>query len=130
MVKSEKGLTLVEVLATIVVLSMILLLSTSVQMFAHNQANSQKVKNQIQANERLALNRITREIRKAGTVEEKSSNVLVINGTDEYKLVDTTLMMKDEEEITEISRFSVKVTGSKVDLTVGDIPKTTIYIRK
>lgn len=130
MVKSEKGLTLVEVLATIVVLSMILLLATSVQLFAQNQVNSQKVNNQTQANERLALNRITREIRKAGTVEEKSSNILVINGTDEYKLVDTTLLMKDGEEITEINRFSVKVTGSKVDLTVGDIPQTTIYIRK
>lgn len=126
---TEKGLTLVEVLAGIVLLSMILLLATSVHLFAQKQVNTQEETIQVQSNERLALNRITGEIRKANSVATKD-NVLTINGTEQYKLVGTTLIMKDGEELAGINGFTVKKYGNEIKLKIGHISEATIYIRE
>jgi len=127
--RNEKGLTLVEVLAGIALLSMILLLASSIHLFAQKQMNTQKEDIQIQSNERLAFNRITGEIRKAEKVDDLHPNILLINDTDEYKLVGTTLELKGDEKITNIDGFSVEVIGKQVKLKIGNIPETTIYIR-
>jgi|GEM_PF-2771137 len=155
MKKNEKGLTLVEVLAGIVLLSMILLLVSSIHLFAQKQMNTQKKVIQIQSNERLAFNRITGEIRKANAIKVEDSKTMHIkktnftnctNETDVYKFEGTTLKMKDGEKITDIGESYFKGGTSDnfiklksgisddsddfIKLKIGNIPETTIYIRK
>lgn len=130
MIKSERGVTLVELLAAISLLSIVLLLASSVHLFAQKQMNSQSDEVQIQSQERLAANLITKEIRKAKTVEVKNPNQLTVNDTDTYKLEGTTIKKNNEEFMTKINGFSVSMNGNQVSLKIGNLPETTIYIRE
>lgn len=130
MIKSERGVTLVELLAAISLLSIILLLASSVHLFGQKQMNSQSDEVQKQSQERLAANLITKEIRKAKTVEVKNPNQLTVNDTDTYKLEGTTIQKNNEEFMTKINGFSVTKNGNHVSLKIGNLPETTIYIRE
>jgi len=130
MIKSERGVTLVELLAAISLLSIVLLLASSVHLFGQKQMNSQSDEVQIQSQERLAANLITKEIRKAKTVEVKNPNQLTVNDTDTYKLEGTTIQKNNEEFMTKINGFSVSKNGNQVSLKIGNLPETTIYIRE
>lgn len=130
MIKSERGVTLVELLAAISLLSIVLLLASSVHLFGQKQMNSQSDEVQIQSQERLAANLITKEIRKAKTVEVKNPNQLTVNDTDTYKLEGTTIKKNNEEFMTKINGFSVSKYGNQVSLKIGNLPETTIYIRE
>ncbi|MFD1781116.1 prepilin-type N-terminal cleavage/methylation domain-containing protein [Fredinandcohnia salidurans] len=130
MIKSERGVTLVELLAAISLLSIILLLASSVHLFGQKQMNSQSDEVQKQSQERLAANLITKEIRKAKTVEVKNPNQLTVNDTDTYKLEGTTIKKNNEEFMTKINGFSVTKNGNQVNLKIGNLPETTIYIRE
>ncbi|MDR4889121.1 prepilin-type N-terminal cleavage/methylation domain-containing protein [Fredinandcohnia sp. QZ13] len=130
MEKCEKGVTLVELLAAISLLSIILLLASSVHLFGQKQMNTQKNEVQIQSQERLASSLITKEIRKAATVEINNPNELTINGTDVYKHEGTIITKNNEEIITNINGFKVSMNGNQVILKIGELPETTIYIRE
>ncbi|THE15290.1 prepilin-type N-terminal cleavage/methylation domain-containing protein [Bacillus timonensis] len=130
MEKCEKGVTLVELLAAISLLSIILLLASSVHLFGQKQMNTQKNEVQIQSQERLAANLITKEIRKADSVKVNNPNELTINGSDVYKLEGTTIEKNNEEFMTNINGFNVSKNGNQVILKIGDLPETTIYIRE
>lgn len=130
MIKSERGVTLVELLAAISLLSIVLLLASSVHLFGQKQMNSQSDEVQKQSQERLAANLITKEIRKAKTVEVKNPNQLTVNDTDTYKLEGTTIKKNNDEFMTKINGFSVTKNGNRVSLKIGNLPETTIYIRE
>ncbi|MFS0822524.1 prepilin-type N-terminal cleavage/methylation domain-containing protein [Bacillus sp. 1P02SD] len=130
MEKCEKGVTLVELLAAISLLSIILLLASSVHLFGQKQMITQKNEVQIQSHERLAANLITKEIRKADTVKVNNPNELTINGSDVYKLEGTTIEKNNEEFMTNINGFNVSKNGNQVILKIGALPETTIYIRE
>jgi prepilin-type N-terminal cleavage/methylation domain-containing protein len=130
MIKSERGVTLVELLAAISLLSIVLLLASSVHLFGQKQMNFQSDEVQKQSQERLAANLITKEIRKAKTVEVKNPNQLTVNDTDTYKLEGTTIKKNNEEFMTKINGFSVTKNGNQVSLKIGNLPETTIYIRE
>ncbi|MEH7223078.1 prepilin-type N-terminal cleavage/methylation domain-containing protein [Bacillus sp. JJ1566] len=130
MKKCEKGVTLIELLAAISLLSIILLLASSVHLFGQKQMNSQTIEVQTQSQERLAANLITKEIRKAKTVEVNNPNELTINGTDVYKLDGTIIEKNNKELITNIDAFNVSKNGNQVILKIGELPETTIYIRE
>ncbi|WP_099362073.1 prepilin-type N-terminal cleavage/methylation domain-containing protein [Fredinandcohnia onubensis] len=130
MIKSERGVTLVELLAAISLLSIVLLLASSVHLFGQKQMNSQSDEVQKQSQERLAANLITKEIRKAKTVEVKNPNQLTVNDADTYKLEGTTILKNNEEFMTKINGFSVSKNGNQVSLKIGNLPETTIYIRE
>ncbi|MEK5441652.1 MULTISPECIES: prepilin-type N-terminal cleavage/methylation domain-containing protein [unclassified Fredinandcohnia] len=130
MIKSERGVSLIELLAAIALLSVVLLLASSVHLFGQKQMNSQSDEVQIQSQERLAANIITKEIRKAKTVEVKNPNQLTLNDTDTYKLEGTTIKKNNEEFMTKINGFSVSKNENKVSLKIGNLPETTIYIRE
>lgn len=88
--KNEKGITLIELLAALALVSMVILLASSVQLFGQKQVNNQTNEIQNQSNVRLALNIVTKEIRKASNVSV-TNNVLTINNTDIYKLENNIL---------------------------------------
>lgn len=128
---SEKGVTLVELLAALTILSIVMLLASSVHLFAQKQMNSQSKEIQIQSDERLAMSLITKEIRKAQTVEVKNPNELTINGVDIYRLEGTVLKKNNVDYISNIKVFNVSILGSsQVNLQIGNLPETTIYLRE
>ncbi|WP_226646570.1 PilW family protein [Mesobacillus subterraneus] len=128
---SEKGVTLVELLAALTILSIVMLLVSSVHLFAQNQMYSQSNDIQIQSDERLAMNLITKEIRRAQTVEVKNPNELTINGVDIYMLEGNVLKKNNVDYIYNIKGFYVsKLGASQVNLKIGNLPETTIYIRE
>ncbi|MEQ6375640.1 prepilin-type N-terminal cleavage/methylation domain-containing protein [Bacillaceae bacterium S4-13-58] len=128
---SEKGVTLVELLAAISILSIVMLLASSVHLLAQKQMNSQSNAIQIQSDERMAMNLITKEIRKAQTIEVKNPNELTINGADIYRLEGTTLKKNNVDFISNIKVFTVsKIGNTQVNLKIGNLPETTIYLRE
>lgn len=128
-ISTEKGITLVEVLVALSLLSMIILLASSVHFFGLKQMNIQSKQIQEQSNDRLAIKLITKEIRKADKVEVNSTNVLTIDGIN-YELNGTILQKGNEPFVGKISKFQVNQDGSKIILTIDKLPETVIYLRE
>ena len=144
---NEKGVTLIELLAALSLLSIILLLASSVHLLGLKQSSSQTSEIQNQSNVRLAMNIITREIRKASTVSfiniddtDSSNDQLKINGVDIYKLENKNITKNADPLITNIQTFTLKkVKDDMYTITIANIPSnnlpqttlsSTIYIRK
>ncbi|AGK55095.1 PilW family protein [Bacillus sp. 1NLA3E] len=136
--KNEKGITLIELLAALALVSMVILLASSVQLFGQKQVNNQTNEIQNQSNVRLALNIVTKEIRKASNVSV-TNNVLTINNTDIYKLENNILKKNNEPLISNIQSFTITKTEDKVTITITNTPSNnqpkttlsaTIYLRK
>ncbi|WP_203554636.1 prepilin-type N-terminal cleavage/methylation domain-containing protein [Bacillus sp. B15-48] len=131
MIKNERGISLVEVLTVLALLSIVLLLASSLHLFGQKQYVSQTDELHIQANERLAVNMLIKEIRKADTVEvDAIQQILIINGTDQYMLDGTELKKGSQIVGTDISEFKVEMSGNQIRLKVGSMPETTIYVRE
>jgi prepilin-type N-terminal cleavage/methylation domain-containing protein len=147
MSKNEKGVTLVELLAALSLLSIILLLAGSVHIFGLKQSSNQAADIQNQSNVRLAMNIITKEIRKASIVRfdniddvNEENDLLTINGTDVYKLENKNLTKNSQPLITNLQKFTLKkIKDDMFSITISNsatnnIPQTTlsttIYIRK
>jgi len=144
---NEKGVTLIELLAAVSLLSLILLLASSVHILGLKQSSSQTTEIQNQSNVRLAMNMITREIRKASTVSflniddtDSSNDQLQINGVDVYKLNNKSIMKNTDPLIANIQTFTLKkVKDDMYTITIANVPannlpqttlSSTIYIRK
>uniref|UniRef100_A0A942T2D4 Prepilin-type N-terminal cleavage/methylation domain-containing protein n=1 Tax=Neobacillus citreus TaxID=2833578 RepID=A0A942T2D4_9BACI len=126
----EQGYTLIEIMAGLTLLSMVLLLANSVDLFGQKQLNVQSTEIQSQSDDRLAMKLITKEIRKAQTVDVNNPNELTIDSVDVYKLSGTTLVKNNQVFISNISKFFVAKSGNKVTLTIGNLPETNIYLRE
>ena len=143
---NEKGVTLIELLAALSLLSVILLLATSIHMLGLKQSSSQITNIQNQSNIRLAMNIITREIRKASTVSfvniddaVNTNDQLIINGVDVYKLENKSITKNANTLISNIQTFTLKkVKDGMYTITIANIPSnnsplttisSTIYIR-
>ncbi|WP_158587432.1 PilW family protein [Neobacillus notoginsengisoli] len=138
MLKNQKGLSLVELLAGLALLSMIMLLASSIHLFGQKQAISQSAQVQNQSDVRLALKILTKEIRKATSVTV-SNNTLTINDTDIYKLEKGNLTKNGVPIISNLKNLSIKMENNKVTLSVtalaaSNSPESTlstvIYTRK
>lgn len=136
--KNEKGITLIELLVALSLVSMVILLASSVQLFGQKQVNNQTNEIQNQSNVRLALNIITKEIRKASNVSV-TNNVLTINNSDIYKLENNILKKNSQPLITNIQSFTITKTDDKVTIIITNTPSNnhpqttlsaTIYLRK
>lgn len=138
MVKNQKGVTLIELLAAITLLSIVLLLANSIHLFGQKEMTDQTAEIQNQSNVRLAMNLITKQIRKASSINVDSNNVLTLD-SDIYKLDNNSLTKNGQPFITNLQKFDIQYDGSKITVTIADLPSTnnpqttlstTIYIRK
>lgn len=141
MEKNEHGFTLIEVLSTLALLSLIILLASSVNLFGQKQVINQTKEIQNQANVRLALNIITKEIRSVSPQNiTVSNNILTIetkkNTTNVYKLENSTLKKNGQAMISDIQKFDLSTTSDSItiSITAQTTPPenltTTIYYRK
>lgn len=138
MVKNQNSVTLIELLAAISLLSIFVLLASSIHLFGQKQMSNQTSEIQNQSNVRLAMNLITKQIRKASNVTV-SNNVLTIDNTDVYKLENSNLTKNSQPLVTNLQKFDIQLNGDQITLSIADLPNnnnpqtilsTTIYIRK
>ena len=139
MLKNNRGISLIELLAALTLLSLIFLLVSSFTIFGQKQMNSQSSQIDNQANVRLAINIISKEIRCADRLVISNDNVLTINNTEKYQLTDTTITKNDTALIKGIEEFIINKEGSKINITITSLPdkninsvtlSTVIYMRE
>lgn len=133
--ESEKGVTLIEVLAALALLSIIMLLASSIHIFSQKQMGHQSKEIQVQSNVRLAAKVLTKDIRKSDSVTIISSSKFEVNKAnltvDRYEFKDNTLYKNDQPFISDIQSFTInKNPDDSISLSVANLPETTILIRK
>lgn len=135
--KNDNGLTLIEVLAAVSLLSVILFLAFSIHLFGQNQWNREAESVQKDANVRLAMTIVTKAIRSAKTVEVTDNRALVINGTDRYAVSNGALTKNQSILVPDIGDFVIRNDGDKIHLEISDSVyqkkhalETVIYLRE
>lgn len=141
LMRNSQGVTLVEVLVVLVLMSLILLMVNGVNISGQKAFISQKEKIQHQESVQYAIKYITREVRKHGDVEtvetdDSTKNELNIkhhteSNFDNYKLVENTLYKNADPLVEGITGFYAKVTKEegkplKLKLTVKSEGKSEI----
>lgn len=138
LLKNNRGLTLVELLISIALVSLVALLITSLQLFGQNQVKHQTEQADLQAEVRLALNVITKDIRGADYVNIVD-NTLTINGGTIIKQEGTNITRDGNVIASKIQHFYIEESLGKVDIELISItPRqgkpieqtTTIYLRE
>lgn len=141
-IKDEKGFTLVELLASLALLSIVILLVGSVHLFGQKQFQAQSYSAN-QANDvAYSLNMLSRELRRAESVKVEEG-IYNIDNNSYYKFNSKDHeLIKDTEVIAEnIIEFNIKLTDNNEGVVVtietnsfmtndGKSYQTTIYFRR
>ncbi|WP_158231746.1 prepilin-type N-terminal cleavage/methylation domain-containing protein [Sporosarcina sp. P19] len=115
-VKDQKGITLVELLAVLVLLSLIGLMIFGVYLSGKKEYDIQKEKTEHQENILYVMKYLTKEIRKENNFRVFDEDVLEIKkeiGTDIYRRKGTTLFKNDEVLADNIKDFKVESSDGK-----------------
>lgn len=130
LLKNQRGLTLVELLASLVLISIVLVMVSSIHLMGIKQysVQSQDVKNQDQV--RLAMAMVTNDIRQASDVEVDQDSTTLMNQltlqigarTIVYSQNQNSLLKNGQPLISGIQQFNVTQTGKEVSLSVVSIP--------
>ncbi|KAB8137491.1 prepilin-type N-terminal cleavage/methylation domain-containing protein [Gracilibacillus oryzae] len=139
MFKSEKGITLVELLAALALMSVIIALISSVHLFGQKQYRDQTAEISNYNEVRTVIALITSELRSTSAdLIKVEDNTLKID-EDLYSLSSTHLNKNGQTISSQISEFSIKKTGTEVDISVTSTEDnngntqsitTTIYLRE
>lgn len=133
--KNEKGVTLVELLAVIIIISLIVGLVSSIQIFGVQQYNNQMKKDNQLSDITFALKVITKDIRKSKNANWKSSNEIVLDGIV-YKFDDSnkTITKDGVVFVKNIKKFKITGNSGKWKITISSLVdktvETEIVIRK
>jgi prepilin-type N-terminal cleavage/methylation domain-containing protein len=137
MSKNKSGVTLIELVVALGLFSILTLLVFSVLSFSSRSFNIQASDIENVSNVRNAVSHITNEIRKADSISI-SDNVLTIDGSDEYKLLNNSITKNGQILFDNIEEFNIVRSGNKIDIEVASLKgrsnkgyrvTTTIYIR-
>lgn len=119
--KNNRGLTLIEVLAAVALLSVILLLVGSLHVFGQKNFNDQAVQAENTAHLRLAMSWITKDVRRAEevTYSSETNQLQMDNENITYSLTGDTLLRNNTQVIARnISTFAVHIEGDKVTINL------------
>ncbi|HLS36047.1 MAG TPA: prepilin-type N-terminal cleavage/methylation domain-containing protein [Bacillota bacterium] len=120
--KNEKGMTLVEVLATLVIVSIVIIFLVGIQVVVQKQFKSQTTSTEQLTDITIAMKSITKELRLAEEVSANESELLIQLAPDEqvsYVLQEDTLQRNDSDYIHEIKNFFVeKRDNNKVYISI------------
>lgn len=139
---NEKGITLMELILALSLVSIILTLIASFYHFGALSFSNESVRSSNQQNMRLVMNDITKEIRNADasstiTVDQESSTITI--GEIVFKLQDNTIMKDSKVLMDNVSQFAVSMNGNSIIIEIKSTPtrlstvdtlKTTITVRK
>lgn len=140
---NTKGLTLVEVLAVLVLLSLVFLLIISTQLFGQREFSTQTERISNEENLQDLIKDMTREVRKINdnaNIQVNEQNSVLTIGNISYSLNNSRLMKNNTLMAEDIESFNVGFNDAKDTLhieiksdgsqrTVEDI-KTSIFLRE
>lgn len=137
LIHNERGVTLIEVLGAMVVLSIVMVLIANIQIFGQKQFVNQTEQVSHEADVRLAMNILTKEIRSASSISVTNNTIQTDTGKIELK---GSTMQKGSKIIGEnIASFSAVQKDGNITLTIkskangnqkASSLSTTLYIRK
>lgn len=141
MYKNEKGITLVELLAVLAIMSVVIALISSVHLFGQKQYRDQSETMEHQSEVRVAVSQITKDIRKVSNYSVNMGTNLFIIGDFTYTLDGTKIKRNDTVISEEISDFSMTFDedNKKIDLKITSLSdnkgkqhsiNTSIYLRE
>src|SRR5699024_4527764 len=122
--RNEKGLTIAELLATLVITSIIVIIITSMYVVVQKQYFSQQEDVSNLTDVKIALKAITRDIRKADEVDIDGTNYIRIHiagesdTTDYYWDNDKTLYKNETAYILNVTNFNVDLVENKIVLNI------------
>lgn len=136
--KSEEGITLVELLASIAILSIVILLAGSVHIFGQTQFISQ-TETASQSNDlRYSLSLVSRDVRQAGAVEINEDLSYQV-GTHKYTFEKPNLSRNGELLSDKVEEFEITPDGDHAEIVIRSTTNrqaqdesyhTTIYFRR
>lgn len=134
---NEKGLTVAELLATLVIASIIVLFISGIVMMIQKQYSTQKEEISHLSDVKIALKSITRDIRKADFVEIPDEKTIVIiqdTETITYTLDNERNLLKNGSiYLYEVTDFQVNGNQERIDITMksGEQEEsTTVILRR
>ncbi|KGR91247.1 hypothetical protein CD30_07350 [Ureibacillus massiliensis 4400831 = CIP 108448 = CCUG 49529] len=135
LLKNNKGLTLVELLAVIVISSIIMIVLFSIFLNGQNQAQTQRDKNLQLIDVAYVLKVLTREIRKTDIVEVQNNDTLIIdNDIYTFNSADNTITKNGDVFQNNINQFQVNKVLNKITIQITSIDgitqKTEIVLRR
>ncbi|OES44225.1 PulJ/GspJ family protein [Domibacillus iocasae] len=113
--KSEQGITLIEVLAALAILSTILIVITSVQLYGQRQFVQQQEEITVQSDVRTVLKMMTVQIRSADqdSVKVESSQLIAGDSIFSYDASSKELLLNGTVLAENIDAFSVTETAER-----------------
>lgn len=114
--KDNKGITLVELLLTLGLISVVLSLGITLFLFGNRNFSRQNQHSAITANARYSMDYLTRQLRKATEIEV-NGNVLVVDSS-EIKLKDNTLYKDSDEIATGIENIIISKNGDEIQIEI------------
>ncbi|MFD2657491.1 PilW family protein [Gracilibacillus thailandensis] len=118
MFNNQRGVTLVELLTTITLLSIVLALIGSIHLFSQKQFIHQSEQVNQQSEIRNAITEISRQIRTTPSDQiSVSENTLKIDDI-EYRLEGNQLLKNRSVLAENIARFSISLDGSKLKINI------------
>jgi type II secretory pathway pseudopilin PulG len=137
--KNQKGISLVELLAVLALLSMVIMLISSTHLFGQKQFSSQSDQIQHEANVRYVMNVITKEVRTAPTDKITITNNKIKTQNGEFRLQGNRFYRDDIVIEEGIAEFTIKRTGNEITIKIKSEPNefnktaslsTNLYIRE
>lgn len=137
--KNERGVTLVELLAAIVIISIVFIFLISIQVIIQNQYKKE-MKNTGQLTDiTIAMKSITKDLRSAKDITIPNDRYLIIENFSEndveYILEDNILKRNGSSYVYELKSFYVeekeeKIVFIKLESESGKILETEVAIRR
>lgn len=136
--KNEKGLTLLEVIAYIAILSIILVLSFSIMSNSKAEHNEQYKNTQLLTQNSYVMKQITSDIRESINLESSSDLVIMqkknsIQTTYNYDASTFTLYRNSQPIANNLKLFYIRANSDSVNIKLTNLRNeqlnTTIYLR-
>ncbi|SHN08365.1 PilW family protein [Gracilibacillus kekensis] len=138
MIKSEKGITLIELLGVLAILSLVIMLISSAHLFGQKQYMQQKDEINHKQEVQLLMSHLTKDIRIA-SVEELSAGDDLKIGSHHYKLEGSSIYRDSQIVSTKLAEFNYEITEDYIDIEISSVQdkrgeqhdlSTRIYFRK
>ncbi|MBM7541795.1 PilW family protein [Amphibacillus cookii] len=139
MIKNEQGITLVELLGVLAIMSIMIVLIGSAHLFGQRQFYQQTDQIDKQGEVRLVVSQLTTDLRKVTTESVSQSEGIWQIGTHSYRHHGDTVYRNDQPLSDAIEIFDLTLSENGADITIkstankqGRVTEisTTLYYRK
>ncbi|WP_163537907.1 prepilin-type N-terminal cleavage/methylation domain-containing protein [Gracilibacillus sp. YIM 98692] len=119
MFRNQKGVTLIELLAVIGLLSVIMMLVGSIYLFTQKQFLTQTAKIEQQSNVRGALTELTKDIRSVKQESIKYEEAVLHVGPNQYYWEKDSLIKNEAVIADSITNFQVVFDAEQIEISIS-----------